>query len=563
MKLIGIGICILSCTATIAQGGYFKPAEDQSIQLDQIEIPSGTLFSNHLQLQPFNKWRIVSELLESSQFHEKLNPDTFDTLESVQLIKDNVEVLYSTKFDSIQNLSYLKSSTPFLKYFYRDGTHFLSTYQKNFHISLDPLLHFELGSENSNLVFVNRRGFRLQGSVDDRVYFHSDIIETQLRYPEYVNDYVDLYQSFPGAGLYKIYNSRFPKADSAYDYLTAEAGVDFRLSKHIQISLGHGRHFIGSGIRSMLLSDFAAPHFYLRFNTNVWRLHYQNIFAELSPESPGGQGNHLIDKKYMAAHYLSMNITRNWNAGIFESVIFARRNGFELQYLNPVILYRSVEHSLGSPDNVFLGFHSNVLLRKTFSVYAQILFDEFLLKEFFKSDGWWGNKYAFQIGAKYVDAFGVNNLFLQLEYNQVRPYTYTFRDSLSNYTQYHQSLAHPLGANFKELIARINYKLNQRWTLNAQLIYYNKGLDSAGVNYGGNILLNYNSRFSDYGHETGQGLQNEVLSGGLNVSYRLFYRAWIDLNLNFRNSKINQEQKNIFWFSAGFRMNLDKLRFDF
>ena len=51
---------------------------------------------------------------------------------------------------------------------------------------------------------------------------------------------------------------------------------------------------------------------------------------------------------------------------------------------------------------------------------------------------------ALQLGAKYVDAFGINNLDLQLEMNRVRPFTHSHNDSISNYTHYNQPLAHPL-----------------------------------------------------------------------------------------------------------------------
>lgn len=557
MKIVKTCCLIFFTGALTGQGGYFQTDEIQKIQLDNIEIQNSNLFSNHLQIKPLNKERCMEKL--SVLLADNSLPDT---THAIQLIKDHVEVLHMQMLDS--NLTYLKTTKPFLKYFYTDGTHFLSAYKKNFQISLDPLLHVEVGTEHSKLLFINRRGVRIQGSVDQRFYFHSDIIETQLSTPAYVHEYIDQYQSFPGAGLYKIYTSKFLKSDRAYDFLLSEAAVEFKASKHINVSLGHGRHFIGSGIRSLLISDFATPQFYLKFNTNVWRLHYQNLFTELSPESLGDQGSRLLNKKYMAAHYLSINLTKNWNVGIFESVVFARKNGFELQYLNPVILFRFIEHALGSPDNVLLGFHSNIILRKKFSFYAQMLFDEFLLKEFFKSDGWWGNKYGFQVGCKYANAFGVDNLMLQVEYNQIRPYTYTFRDSISNFTHYNQALAHPLGANFKELIFKLYYQPTDRWSFSSQWIHFNKGLDRIGVNNGGNILLDYDTRLSDYGHKTTQGISNKVLSGSVNVSYRLFYRTWVDANFNFRNSiKEEEQQKSTVWMSLGVRMNLDKIRFDF
>jgi hypothetical protein len=57
-----------------------------------------------------------------------------------------------------------------------------------------------------------------------------------------------------------------------------------------------------------------------------------------------------------------------------------------------------------------------------------------------------------QLGAKYINALGIKNLDLQLEYNRVRPFTYSHRDSVANYTHYNQPMAHPLGANFSETI---------------------------------------------------------------------------------------------------------------
>ncbi len=557
MNVTGILFMFFISAALNAQG-HFQTASDQLCHLDQIEIQSGRLFSNHLQVRPLNKSKVIDEILNLKLFNSALDSST-----AIQLVKDHVEVMYKDSEISNPDFYYLKESKPFLKYFYKDGTHFLSAYKKNFHISLDPLLHFELGKQDTNLLFINRRGIRVQGNVDERIYFYTDIVETQLTVPAYVHDYVDLYQSLPGAGLYKIYNSKFPKVNRAYDFLLAEANVEFKASKHVQISLGHGRQFIGSGMRSLFLSDFSTPRFYLKINTNIWKLHYQNLFTELTPESNGDKGDRLLDKKYMAAHYLSINLTKNWNAGIYESVVFSRKNSFELQYLNPVILYRFIEHSLGSPDNVFIGFHSNVLLYKRFSLYGQILFDEFLLKEFFSSRGWWGNKYGFQMGCKYINAFGLKNLLVQLEYNQARPFTYSFRDSIANYSHYQQALAHPLGANFKELMFAFHYEPDQRWTFSGHTHYYSKGLDSTGVNNGGNILLDYDTRSSDFGHTTTQGISNTVLSGSLSISYRLFYRAWLDLNLNFRNAKLEQQKSNTVWISGGFRMNLDKIRFDF
>lgn len=85
----------------------------------------------------------------------------------------------------------------------------------------------------------------------------------------------------------------------------------------------------------------------------------------------------------MAVHHLSIAPTRWLSLGIFESTVFSRPDVFELQYLNPVIFYRSIEQALGSPDNVVLGVNFKANFAKHFSLYGQFLLDELNFKEEF------------------------------------------------------------------------------------------------------------------------------------------------------------------------------------
>ncbi|HEX5624505.1 MAG TPA: hypothetical protein VFX48_00695, partial [Saprospiraceae bacterium] len=453
-----------ACLASAAaQGGVLRPMADQKRLLDRFEIKSGALFQNHLQLMPLDQENTVASIRESGPTTSQK-----DSFERSRFLQDQVDAIKRMPQPDPPEQEIAPKA--FLKYFYRDGSHFLSWYGKDFQLSLDPLLHLEAGGERSNseMLLVNRRGLRLQGAVDDRFFFYSEVLESQISSPAYISQFEKSYKSLPGAGLYKNYKSGIWNINKGYDFLLAEGALSWKMSKHLSLTLGHGRHFIGSGFRSLFLSDFAPPQFYLKLNTSFWRLHYQSLFTELSSESLADEGNRLLGKKYMVNHYLSVNITKNWNAGLFESVVFGRSNGFELQYLNPVILYRFVEHAIGSPDNVFLGFHSNLLLAKRFSLYGQCLFDEFIWKELFSNKGWWGNKYGIQAGMKYLEAFGLKDLDLQLEYNTIRPYTYTFRDSVANYSHSFQSLAHPLGANFREWVVRMDYHPGNRLAIHHQ-----------------------------------------------------------------------------------------------
>ena len=78
-------------------------------------------------------------------------------------------------------------------------------------------------------------------------------------------------------------------------------------------------------------------------------------------------------------------------------------------------------------------------------------------KEFIGFNGYWANKQSYQFGVKSYNSFGIKNLFLQGEFNLVRPYMYSHWSGESNYGHYNQPLAHPWGGNFYEIIARAQY----------------------------------------------------------------------------------------------------------
>ena len=147
---------------------------------------------------------------------------------------------------------------------------------------------------------------------------------------------------------------------------------------------------------------------------------------------------------------------------------------FEFQYLNPLILYRVVEQKLDSPDNVMLGLDMNYKFGRRTLAYGQLLIDELKISELFKNNGWWGNKIGYQLGIKHYDLFNIKRLNLQFEYNSVRPYTYSHRAaegldySIASYSHYNQELAHPLGANFRELILLGSYRFSPKWTLSGK-----------------------------------------------------------------------------------------------
>ncbi|HHS96049.1 MAG TPA: hypothetical protein ENJ45_05610, partial [Phaeodactylibacter sp.] len=240
-----------------------------------------------------------------------------------------------------------------------------------------------------------------------------------------------------------------------------------------------------------------------------------------------------------------------------------RQNHFELQYLNPVILYRSVEHLIGSPDNAMIGLDFKWNFLQRIQLYGQLILDEFKFNELIiDRNGWWGNKYGYQAGLKYIDLFGIDHLDLQLEYNAVRPYTYTHGDSLANYTHYNQPLAHPIGANFKEAIAKMRYQVNPKLHFETRLLNITYGIDNDSTNWGTNIILNNNHRERDYNNTIAQGIHTNTLIFGFDISYQFYHNMYLDLNYFFRkqDSQDNSFDLQNNYFGGGIRINLNKWR---
>jgi hypothetical protein len=377
------------------------------------------------------------------------------------------------------------SKRPFLKRFYKTPATLYEVAEPHFFLAVNPVFQYTVGKEQDQEqhLFQNTRGVTLRGRIANKIGFAAYLTENQERDPLYVRQWENRFKSVPGRGITR--NS----SRNGYDYFDARGYFTFNVTPYIDVAFGYDRNFIGKRAPQLcFFPTFTNNTLVLKVQTRIWKFNYQNLFMELNATEPRG-GDRLLGKKYAVMHHLDLAVTKWLNVGLFEGVVFGRRNQFEFGYLNPVIFYRSVEQQNGSFDNAVAGLDAKANVARHFQFYGQLLLDEFKLSEVKAGNGWWANKFAYQLGAKYIDAFGISNLDLQTEINRVRPFTYSHDDSLANYTHYNQPLAHPLGANFGEWIGMVRYQPVPRWTVQAKAVYYLQGRDVDSVNWGSNIFL--------------------------------------------------------------------------
>lgn len=551
---------MLLCSLSAQAQSTFIPLNDNAYHtLDRIEIKSDTLSSYiHSSVKPYVR---LDAVLQAESADEANNAKFAKTDRQFQYLiyKDNNEW---------SDFGLVESKKPVLKHFYRYKTDFLRIKDySDFFLSVNPVLYLNLGkdSEGDGIRYLNIRGLELRGMISEKLGFYTYLGENQASYANYVQQSIAQNAAVPGEGRFKEFSSTV--GDSLFapgvDFFTARGYITFQPIERIRIQLGHDKNFIGNGIRSMLLSDAGNNYFFLKLNTQVWRFNYQNLFMQLTGQFPMSSADTLLPKKFAAMHHLSFNATKWLNIGLFEGIVFDRPdNQFELAYLNPLIFYRAIEHEIGSPDNVILGLDYKANFARHFSLYGQLAIDEFKFSEIIDNTGWWANKIGMQAGIKYIDVAGVSNLDAQVEYNTARPYTYTHNKVGGNYTHYNQALAHPLGANFREVLGVLQYRTFKQMQLKLTLMYAQQGIDHPDnvgdvSNWGGNIFLDNDTHVQDYGNSLLQGTQANTLVADFAFSQMWKHNLFFDLGYTYRQQSLaGDDAQASHFFSAGMRLNI-------
>ncbi|BDD10025.1 hypothetical protein FUAX_24570 [Fulvitalea axinellae] len=541
-----LSLFVLLYSQSEAQDTSMPFNRDTQHRIDKAVNLSGNKANIHTGLKPFDRSDIKRTLETAQEQGIKFSPEDIFLLDQGNWLAQ----------DS------LRTRKGFLKYFFTNGNDFYHVNEDRFKLRLNPVLYVGGGIEKDadDKLFINTRGAEVEGLIGKKIGFYSYIATTQARYPEYVIGKVNQGNAIPTEGYWKKFK------ETGYDYFTARGYISFNPIEEINVKFGYDKLFVGEGYRSMILSDNPNAYLFLKTDTKVWKIRYTNLWAKMTSQ-PFGHFNQEEQSakfaKYFAMHRLGINITPTLNVGLSETITYGdvHENGEayspKAEFFVPVIFYRAIELETGSYDTdakVALDAKWNPWPR--LSLYGQFLLDEFNLK-FFKQDGWWANKYAVQAGAKYYDALGIKDLDLQAEFNTASPYTYAHATNYTSYTHYGLSLAHPLGANFTELVGIARYRPHRRLEMVLTSMFADYGTSDGDNNWGDDPNRSYNDRVQDFDNKIGQGITNQTITADLRLSYRLFSNAFIDLRQIVRNHQMaDQPDKTAYASTVAFRWNI-------
>jgi len=548
-KMADCVVLVLAFLAThllVAQSSLLPLAHPDYITAQRMEIKSGRLSLDYqATILPIDRKAITTHISSADTGALFLNSQ--DRKDIYEIFKRNYE--WNERGEIL-------SKKPFLKHFYHFPADMFAVNTPELRLRINPVIEFAMGkqTDNDHLLLTNSRGLEIRGDIGKKLGFYTMVSDNQAVFPDFVRQPF----AIPYEGRFAGYTPFYAHESQGYDFFKARGHICFSPIKQIQISFGHDKHFIGDGVRSLMLSDYSNAMPFLRIQTRVWKWQYTNLFLQPTVQFQSLADTSLV-RKFMAIHHLSINLCKRWNLGLMESVVAHRPHGaIDPAYLNPLIFYRWVEHNLGSPDNVMIGATSKYLFHRNVLLFGQLIVDEFSWEAISARNGDWRVKYGCQIGGRYIDAFGVSHLDIQAEYNTVRPYTYAHINTNINYSNYNLPLAHPLGSNFKEIMGLISYSPVNKLTMDFKLILQWKGWDSTELpNAGGNIFVSPASLTTLTGNKTTQGLLLKTQMAHLQLAYKLRLPLTLYVEYLTRQTQTGQDKAYLSHiFMAGISVNV-------
>jgi hypothetical protein len=401
----------------------------------------------------------------------------------------------------------------------------------NYQLTLDPLFHFEYTSDEKSdeTIYKNVRGFMLRLQLGDKIAVGSDFRENQARLPDYIAARTEASDVAYGQGRVK----RLGPAN--YDFAMSSAYLSYQVIDRLNLTVGHGKHFIGQGYRSHLLSDLAFNYPYLRMNSSWWKgkINYQNLYAlyqDLERVESETLAEELFERKFSAAHYLSFAIGEDLTVGLFENNIYplidsTGNRDIGVQPYLPLIFLNYFSDNKQEALASRLGLDLKYSPGKRTLLYAQLSSHDL-------SDG----LLSYQIGAKY---HALEDFRFGFEINETKdvkaeptfiPGPMQSTTSVYRYLHYNESLSLPYSAlDYNELIVSAEYQKNRQ-------IYEARAHFS-----GGDLIQNFYMAQASY-----------VVNPKMNSA--------VYLNLTYRQL---QGQDDRLWISFGWRTHLQNLYFNY
>lgn len=413
-------------------------------------------------------------------------------------------------------------------------------------------------SIGTNSILLGELGFRLRGTLFNSVAYYLRASNGQKLSGD-SNDVTFARNTDPR--LYAQY--KFSYEQRNFD--TFEGYLRYTTNQNwLALTVGRNPVYLGFGfIDRLYLSNNTVPFDFLKLDLAYKAVSYSFLYGSLRGDSIGKP----LDSKNIATHRLDVKFSDAFRIGFFESVMIAN-SPFSFTFLNPISFLTSAELNKASQpgdnnvNNSIIGLDAMVIPVKKLALQGSLMVDDLEFSTLFDSDENITNKFAFQLGLLWTDAFTLPNLDFTTEYTYLDPFVYSHVSNKTKYTHWELPLGHHLEPNSDEIAVKLNYNITNR--LNLNVLYQHQrsanGIetDSSGrviVNYGGNINNATGYSYSDPEFLKGNRINRDIIT--TNLTWQFIRQFYIELKYVYRiiNNIYQSKKFNDKYYFATFRID--------
>jgi hypothetical protein len=333
-------------------------------------------------------------------------------------------------------------------------------------------------------IFLGQLGFRVRGTLYDRLGFYLEASNGQRLSGD------------PSFGMldYRLRaNTKFQEAGKYFDFTTGYMDYDV---DWLRLTIGREQVLWGMGYSDrLILSDNTIPFDFAKLDLHYKSFHYSFLHGSLTGKDSLGRE---LSSKYIGAHRLEVSFSSRFRLGLSEMVVYSNRS-IDFAYLNPLTFLASADRSAdpSGTSNTLLAFDFEWFPMKDLRLTGTLVIDDLN----FETLGSVGsdvrgndNKFAWQGGITWTDAFSLPNLTLTAEYTRINPFVYSHRSVANAYTHLDLPLGPLLQPNSDEWLLGFDLDLTYRLSVSGQIRFQRTGeniTSSSGMliyNAGSDIL---------------------------------------------------------------------------
>lgn len=447
-------------------------------------------------MKPVSRREVANYLSEIKSNPGKLSRSDKKSLE-YYLIEFNYDInrsLYNNKNASL--FSDGKFSELFKN---KKQKYLLANSDSNYSLFLDGIGEIKyIGANGDSLgkphIALGQIGLRIRGTLFNSLGYYLRL-SNAVRLSGGINDAQFAAQFDPMLASTRKFISEGSKTFDSYEgYLRYTPGT----ADWFSITAGREALKYGTGfLDKLVLSQNTAPFDFVKVDIAYKKIKYSFMHSSIVGQD---SSDNQLDAKYLVVHRLEVGPMINgfMKLGFNEMLVYSNVP-LNFAFLNPLSFLTSADLNTEVPgknsNNTIIEIDAQFFPARKVSLQASLLIDDLNFETLGKT-GTTGNdnKFGFQAGLNWQDAFTLPNLNLIYEFTRIDPFVYAHRQINNSYSNWNQPLGVALNSNSDEHAVKLAYNFGTRLMISLTFKHQRSGMnitDSLGnmvTNVGSNIL---------------------------------------------------------------------------